>query len=90
MQRIRAFSDCSGLDRTRCPGVNRRLRIRATGGGWTARNWGGVCSNIAGCVIEMSQSKLNLHDYSRTLREGNSEYAETYGEYAKKYLRDLM
>ena len=48
------------------------------------------CSNIAGCVIEMSQSKLNLHDYSRTLREGNSEYAETYGEYAKKYLRDLM
>ena len=48
------------------------------------------CSNIAGCVIEMSQSKLDLHDYSRAMREGNSEYAETYGEYANKYLRGLM
>jgi len=45
------------------------------------------CSNIAGCVIEMSQSKLALHDYSKLAKEGGYEYADTYDKYSKKYLQ---
>ena len=44
------------------------------------------CSNIAGCVIEMSSETLNLHDYTRMVRSESSEYAEMYREYAEKYL----
>ncbi|MBQ9980876.1 MAG: Na/Pi cotransporter family protein [Oscillospiraceae bacterium] len=48
------------------------------------------CSNIAGCVIEMSQSKLSLHDYSRAVREGSTEYSDTFDDYSKKYLKSVM
>ena len=44
------------------------------------------CSNIAGCVIELSSEKLDLHDYSRMVRSASSEYADMYRSYAKKYL----
>jgi len=44
------------------------------------------CSNIAGCVIELSSEKLDLHDYSRMVRSASSEYAVMYRNYAKKYL----
>ena len=47
------------------------------------------CSNIAGCVIEMSNSRLDLHDYSRVLRESNQEYADACRSYAEKYLGAL-
>jgi len=47
------------------------------------------CSNIAGCVMEMSHSRLDLHDYSRVMRETNQEYADTCRGYAEKYLGAL-
>ena len=47
------------------------------------------CSNIAGCVIEMSQSKLALHDYSKLAKAGGSEYADAYGKYSEKYLQHM-
>lgn len=47
------------------------------------------CSNIAGCVIEMSQSKLDLHDYAKAAKEGGYQYADTYDKYSKKYLQEI-
>ncbi len=47
------------------------------------------CSNIAGCVIELSHQKLDLHDYSKAVREGGSEYADFYEAYSKKYLQHI-
>ena len=47
------------------------------------------CSNIAGCVIETSQYKLDLHDYSKAAKEGGHEYSDTYEKYSKKYLQTL-
>ena len=48
------------------------------------------CSNIAGCVIEMSNEGLNLHGYLNTVRHESSDYAVAYCEYADKYLRDIL
>ncbi len=45
------------------------------------------CSNIAACVVELSGDKLELHDYSRTVRAESSAYADMYDKYAAKYLR---
>ena len=47
-------------------------------------------ANIAGCVIEMSQSKLDLHDYSKAMREGNRDYADTFQMYVEKYLQKVQ
>ena len=44
------------------------------------------CENIAGCVIEMSQDTLNLHDQLRTMRTTNEDYTRTYEAYVEKYL----
>jgi len=44
------------------------------------------CSNIAGCVIELSSEKLDLHDYSKMVRSESNEYAAMYRDYAEKYL----
>ena len=47
-------------------------------------------ANIAGCVIEMSQSKLDLHDYSKAMRDGNRDYADTFQMYVEKYLQKVQ
>jgi len=44
------------------------------------------CSNIAGCVVEMTKDRLDLHDYIRGLKEGNQAFGETYERYAKQYI----
>jgi len=36
----------------------------------------------------MSHSKLDLHDYSKAMREGNHTYTEAYQQYAAKYLSE--
>lgn len=44
------------------------------------------CSNIAGCVIEMSHDSLNMHDYLyKAKHEPNNEFAQQYREYSVKY-----
>lgn len=43
------------------------------------------CSNIAGCVLEMSHDSLDVHEYLHKIKSGNSDFAEMYSEYAKKY-----
>lgn len=44
------------------------------------------CSNIAGCVIEMSHSSLDLHGYLKTVKAGSPEYEEKFREYSDKYV----
>lgn len=48
------------------------------------------CSNIAGCIIEMTGQKLQLHDYAKTAREGKDGYAEAYSMYEEKYLAAVI
>ncbi|MBQ7923551.1 MAG: Na/Pi cotransporter family protein [Clostridia bacterium] len=47
------------------------------------------CSNIAGCIVEMAQDKLDLHDYSKGLKQDSPEYASIYTAYSAKYLKAL-
>lgn len=43
------------------------------------------CSNIAGCVIEISHASFDLHEYLRDVRSGSTEFAALYRVYAEKY-----
>jgi phosphate:Na+ symporter len=44
------------------------------------------CSNIAGCVIDASEHKLNVHETLRETRHGDTKYEEMYQDYLKKYV----
>ncbi len=44
------------------------------------------CSNIAGCVIDVHQDNMNLHESLRLTRTESSEYHRLYEQYASKYL----
>jgi phosphate:Na+ symporter len=43
------------------------------------------CSNIAGCVIDMTQNNMNLHQSLRTFRNDSDAYAQAFQAYAEKY-----
>ena len=44
------------------------------------------CSNIAGCLIEMSRhDDLNLHTYLHEVKSGGKEFDELYKKYMDKY-----
>jgi len=44
------------------------------------------CSNIAGCVIEISEyDALDMHKYLDDIREGGGEYEEKFNFYKEKY-----
>ena len=43
------------------------------------------CSNIAGCVIDLSQNTLNLHESLNRVRGESEFYREKYAEYSQKY-----
>ncbi len=43
------------------------------------------CSNIAGCVIEMTHASLDLHEYLHGVRGEDPLYIDRYDAYAKKY-----
>lgn len=44
------------------------------------------CSNIAGCIIEMSHDSMNMHDYQNKLKlEPSNEYVKLLKEYSLKY-----
>lgn len=43
------------------------------------------CSNIAGCVIDMSAGNLNIHESLRDARNNNKEFLNDYNRYAGKY-----
>lgn len=43
------------------------------------------CSNIAGCVLEMSHSSLGLHEFLNDVRREDPNYGAQYDVYARKY-----
>jgi phosphate:Na+ symporter len=45
------------------------------------------CSNIGGCVIEISTyDAMDVHKYHAMLKAGSAEYEEKYEEYKKAYV----
>lgn len=44
------------------------------------------CSNIAGCVIDLKDQNMNLHESLKSLKSDNEFYREKYNEYSQKYL----
>jgi phosphate:Na+ symporter len=43
------------------------------------------CSNIAGCVVDMTQNSMNLHQSLRAFRNDSDAYANAFRAYAEKY-----
>ena len=44
------------------------------------------CSNIAGCMLEMAQGDLAIHEYLRDIKSGNrEEFQSKFDAYATKY-----
>ena len=43
------------------------------------------CSNIAGCILDMTHYALNLHESLRAFREDDSLFREKYQAFADKY-----
>ena len=43
------------------------------------------CSNIAGCVIEMSHDSLHVHEYLDNVKAGSPGFRKAYDAYARKY-----
>lgn len=43
------------------------------------------CSNIAGCMLDMTHYELNLHESLRAIREDDALFREKYQSYAAKY-----
>lgn len=48
------------------------------------------CSNIAGCVIDMSAGNLNLHQTVRAMKETQEEFTERYDGYRLKYSLNFL
>ena len=43
------------------------------------------CSNIAGCVIDISMGNMNIHEYLRGFRSDSEDFGQMFGAYAAKY-----
>lgn len=43
------------------------------------------CSNIAGCVLEISQNHMNIHETLRAAKAGEGEFKDMYEGYLTKY-----
>ena len=43
------------------------------------------CSNIAGCIIEMSHDRMDIHEYYHRTKHGNPAFESKHKEYAAKY-----
>lgn len=44
------------------------------------------CSNIAGCMLDITQQNMNLHESLREFRNGSEEYRRKLREYESKYM----
>ena len=43
------------------------------------------CSNIAGCIIEMSHDRMDIHEYYNRIKHSNPVFEAKHAEYAAKY-----
>ena len=46
---------------------------------------GDHCSNVAGCIIDMSHHELHLHESQREFRNTSEDYRQNYLSYRNKY-----
>ena len=46
---------------------------------------GDHCSNVAGCIIDMSHHELHLHESQREFRNTSEDYRQNYLRYRNKY-----
>ena len=46
---------------------------------------GDHCSNIAGCVVDMANNNMNMHEALRSARTENEQFGEQYKDFARKY-----
>lgn len=46
------------------------------------------CSNIAGCIIEISHNVLDMHSYLQSIKSGGDEFNRSYQYYLAKYTID--
>ena len=44
-----------------------------------------LCANVAAYMVEVTNERLDTHEYSQELREGNISYNEKYDEFKLKY-----
>jgi phosphate:Na+ symporter len=44
------------------------------------------CSNIAGCIIDINQHNMNLHESLKLIRGESEFYKEKYREYSERYI----
>ena len=44
------------------------------------------CSNIAGCVIDMAQGNMNIHEILREAKNRSEDFRQKYKTFAGKYL----
>ena len=44
------------------------------------------CSNIAGCVIDMAQGNMNIHEILREAKNSSEDFRQKYKAFAGKYL----
>lgn len=47
------------------------------------------CSNVAGCVIEITHNSLGMHGYTRTVKSGNELYDDYFKIYSDKYKLEI-
>lgn len=47
------------------------------------------CSNIAGCVIDMAEHNMNIHENIRQFRDSDEEFRQNYDEYDALYGKRL-
>ena len=45
----------------------------------------GHCANVAGCIMEISQYSLGLHEHTHSLKGADSGYAESYARFADQF-----
>ncbi|MCI8799309.1 MAG: Na/Pi cotransporter family protein [Lachnospiraceae bacterium] len=43
------------------------------------------CSNIAGCMLEIAQQNMNMHEMLREFRNGSEDFREKFREFGEKY-----
>lgn len=43
------------------------------------------CSNIAGCMLELSHDSMEMHEYLRGVKSGDSEFNDYYKYFSMKY-----
>lgn len=48
------------------------------------------CSNIAGCIIDLSQHNMNMHASLKQIRGESEFYRQKYKDYASRYLSRIM